>query len=271
MKILGLLLAITVVSCTSEVQQAQTFTKQSNTTQVRVPEQQLAQVVEPLVVKTLPHDTLAFTQGLTVWNGLFYESTGQYGVSDVRVVEINSGKVLRRERLGGVYFGEGSTVLNGNVFVVTWLNQRGFVFDAKHLSKKEEFAYNGEGWGLTTDGKDLYMSNGTDVISVLNETTKEVVRTIAVRLDGKPCRYLNELEWIDGLLWANVWQTDNIVCISPITGRVEKVINLSHIYPINTRSATADVLNGIAYNPATGSIYVTGKNWPHIYSITLPK
>lgn len=221
------------------------------------------------VVRTLPHDKTAFTQGLVVHNGQFMESTGQNGQSSIRIVDIASGKVLKRQALEGMYFGEGMVVLGNNAYMLTWLNQQGFVFDAKTLKQKGTFRYNGEGWGLTSDGTHLYMSNGSSTISVLDPKDFRVIKSINVTNDGSPQSKLNELEWIDGEIWANVWRSDNIVRIDPMTGKVVGVVNLQGLLPSAEREYETDVLNGIAYDASSKSLYVTGKNWPHVYEIVI--
>lgn len=266
--IVFLLLIYVVAACTADQTKADGQSAAKAQSEHTEPKPPSTPVIVPTVKQFFPHDTMAFTQGLTISNGVMYESTGQYGVSEVRTVDLRSGRVIKRTRIGGQYFGEGSTVLGDHIYMITWLNQEGFVFDKRSLSKEKSFKYNGEGWGLTTDGKDLYMSNGSEVINVLSPEDFQVIRSITVRLDNKPCRYLNELEWIEGELWANVWQSDMIVCIDPQSGNVKRVLNLSSLYPIHQRLVTADVMNGIAYDAATHAIYVTGKNWPKVYQIS---
>lgn len=219
------------------------------------------------VVETYPHDVNAFTQGLVVHDGAFLESTGQYGFSSLRRVSIKTGKIERIEKIDARYFGEGMTVLNGRVYMLTYLNQQGFIFDVKTLRKLGEFSYFGEGWGLTTDGTRLYMSNGTSTISVHDPEGFRVVRSINVTLNGNPVLNLNELEWINGEIWANVWQADRIIRINPETGVVTGVINMTGILPESRRTPTTDVFNGIAWDSARGHIYVTGKNWPNVFQI----
>lgn len=221
------------------------------------------------VVRTLPHDSMAFTQGLIVRNGVFLESTGQYGQSSVRRVAIATGAVQRRVAMDPMVFGEGMTELNGILYVLTWQNQKGFKLDATTLKTLGSFTYTGEGWGLTTDGTKLYMSNGTDMIAVYREGSFVFERFISVTLNGNPLRNLNELEWIDGAIWANVWQTDQIVRIDPSTGAVTDIVDLATLYPAAARGPFADVLNGIAYDSASKAIYVTGKNWPTMYQIAI--
>jgi len=221
------------------------------------------------VVRTLPHDRAAFTQGLVVYDGHFLESTGQNGQSSIRIVDISTGKVLKRQPLEGMYFGEGMVVLNGNAYMLTWLNQHGFIFDAKTLKQKGTFRYSGEGWGLTSDGVHLYMSNGSSNITVLDAKDFNVLQTISVTLNGSPQSKLNELEWIEGEIWANVWRSDNIVRIDPTTGKIKGVINMQGLLSPTEQEYQTDVLNGIAYDAATKSLYVTGKNWPHVYEVVV--
>lgn len=215
----------------------------------------------------LPHDTTAFTQGITVFDGMFYESTGQYGVSELRRVDIMTGRVLQREKLGAEYFGEGVAHLGATIVVLTWMNQQALVYDSKTFKKIESFKYVGEGWGLTTDGEVLYMSNGTNILTVRDKTDFHIVRTLSVTREGSPQGRLNELEWINGEIWANVWQSEQIVRIDPATGVVMSVVDCAGIFPWQERPKSADVLNGIAHNPVNGAIYITGKNWPWVYQI----
>ena len=234
-------------------------------TPARPPVQQLTYSV----LRRLPHDDAAFTQGLEIYQGAFLESTGQYGSSTVRRVDVATGKVLQRTPIGNKYFGEGITQLGGKIYMLTWLNQEGLIFDAKTLRQQGRFTYSGEGWGITNDGTNLYMSNGTSVIAVLDPRTWTVVRTIPVTLDGMAVSQLNELEWINGEIWANVWQSDKVVKISPQTGFVTGVLDLTGILPPNERTPSTDVLNGLAFDSTTKTLYVTGKNWPAMFALSV--
>lgn len=219
------------------------------------------------VVATYPHDERAFTQGLLIHQGRLLESVGQNGASALRLVDLKSGKELRRIPLGNEFFAEGIALVGNRIYQLTWLNQRCFIYDAQTLNRIDSVPYLGEGWGLTTDGSLLYMSNGTNMITVRNPTDFSVVRTMSVTRNGSAQTSLNELEWINGRIWANVWMTDSFVCINPVSGVVEEVVDLSAIYPKANRPPTADVLNGIAYDSTTKAIYVTGKYWPHLFQV----
>ena len=220
------------------------------------------------VVKEYPHDPGAYTQGLFFQGGRFYESTGQFGQSTFREVELATGKVLSKMNFQQKYFAEGSVMLGDKLFILTWLNKVAFVYDAKTLEYRQTYSYPREGWGLTTDGKSLIASDGSARLYFLTPEFKQE-RTVTVKMDGRPVRYLNELEYIDGKVWANVYTTDLIVIINPADGTVEATVDCSGLLPANLRKPDTDVLNGIAKDPATGKIYLTGKNWPRLYEIKL--
>jgi len=220
------------------------------------------------VVKEYPHDTGAYTQGLFFNGGRFYESTGQFGESSFREVELATGKVLSQMNFQQKYFGEGSVMLGDNLYILTWLNKVAFVYDAKTLEYRQTYSYPREGWGLTTDGKSLIASDGSARLFFLTPELKQE-RYVDVKMDGRPVRYLNELEYIDGKVWANVYTTDLIVVIDPKDGTVEARIDCSDLLPRTLRTPKTDVLNGIAQDPATGKIYLTGKYWPRLYEIRL--
>ncbi len=220
------------------------------------------------VVKEYPHDTGAYTQGLFFDGGRFYESTGQFGESSFREVELATGKVLSKMNFQQKYFGEGSVMLGGNLYILTWLNKVAFVYDAKTLEYKQTYSYPREGWGLTTDGKSLIASDGSSRLYFLSPEFKQE-RYVDVKMDGRAVRNLNELEYIDGKVWANIYMTDLIVIINPADGTVEASIDCSGLLPKKLREPRTDVLNGIAQDPATGKIYLTGKYWPRLYEVRL--
>lgn len=232
---------------------------------------QAAVPVQGYVVKqAYPHDAQAFTQGLFYMDGFLYESTGQYGESSVRKVDIKTGKVLQKRDLPAQIFGEGIAPVGGNIVTLTWMNQGGFILDAATFTPKATFEYKGEGWGLTSDGERVYMSDGTPEIRVLNPQTLQETRRIRVTADGLPLSRINELEWVDGLIYANVWQTDRIARIDPMSGRVIGWIDLSGLSAAAGVANDVDnVLNGIAYDAKTKRLFVTGKRWPKLFEIEL--
>lgn len=262
-----IILCAIIIGCSSERKPEEPHDKESSVPTVR--SEPAVTTNGYKVLHSYPHDIKAFTQGLEVFEGHFIESTGQNGQSSIRKVEIVSGKVKIKEDLDNSYFGEGATVLNDRIYMLTWLNQTGFVFDARTLKKLGNFSFAGEGWGLTNDGQQLIMSNGSNVLNVIDPVRFNVVRSISVTMNGSPVTHLNELEWVDGEIWANVWQSEQIVRIDPVSGRVKGFIDLTGILPDSARDANTDVLNGIAYDSVKKAIYVTGKNWPFVFHISL--
>ncbi len=221
------------------------------------------------VEQVLPHDRDIYTQGLFFDGGVLYESAGQYGRSCVRTVDLQTGASILRTDMDKQYFGEGSCILDGKMYVLTWLEKKVFTYDPRTLEQTGSFHWPCEGWGLTTDGRRLYATDGSDRLYVVNPDGLEFEKTVRVTYNGKKLSYLNELEWIDGRIWANVYGDNHIVIINPSTGVVEGVVDCTGILPDKLRDADTDVLNGIAYNPADGRIYITGKNWPRMYGISL--
>ncbi len=223
------------------------------------------------VVKVYPHDRNAFTQGLEFHDGLLYEGTGLAGRSEVRVENLETGAVLRSVQIAPRYFGEGITVLAGQLFELTWQAQEGFVYSASDLKSLRQFHYSGEGWGLANDGKQIYMSDGSAQIRVWNAVSLNEERRITVHDGDRQIDRLNELECVRGEIFANVWQTDRIARISPGDGRVLGWIDAASLLTAEERSQNADVLNGIAYDPAGDRLFVTGKLWPKLFEIKLVK
>lgn len=221
------------------------------------------------VLQEYPHDITSYTQGLFFHGSNFYESTGQWGESTFRVVDLRTGKPSRRLDFDRRYFVEGSVILDGKLYILTWTNNVAFIYDAATLEYKSTVKYPREGWGLTTDGKSLIASDGSNRLYFMDESFK-VTRTLNVTRDGKPLKFLNELEWIDGKIWANIYTTDFIAIIDPVSGNVEGLIDCSALtISARRRSANIDVLNGIAMDPATSDIYLTGKHWPSLYRIEI--
>lgn len=221
------------------------------------------------LIKTYPHDTDAYTQGLVFHEGNFLESTGRQGRSSLRRVEIDSGKVIQQITVPTPYFAEGIALLKGKIYQLTWQHQLGFIYDAVTLEKLGEFTYRGEGWGLTNDGQSLIMSDGTNQIRFIDPVDFEVTKTIRVLDRGSPVGRLNELEFVKGEIYANIWTEDRIARIDPNTGRVVGWIQLSGlIAPGELRDGEA-VLNGIAYDEFNDRLFVTGKLWPKLFEIRL--
>lgn len=227
------------------------------------------------IVKKYPHDERAFTQGLVVHNGAFFESTGKYGDSTVRKVEIETGKVLQKKNIPREFFAEGLTILGSRVFQVTWQESTAFEYDL-NFKLIREIKYSGEGWGLTNDGTSLILSDGTHVIRFVDPETFQTTRTIVVNDErGRKIAKLNELEYVKGEIWANVWHSDeigkpnHIARISPADGKLLGWINLDGISPDDVRRDTENTLNGIAYDAANDRIFVTGKNWRSVFEIKL--
>ena len=221
------------------------------------------------VVREYPHDPQAYTQGLQWHEQRLFESTGQVGKSSIREVELLTGKVIRKRDLAPPHFGEGMVILGENLYQITWTTHKAFVYDWRTFAPKKEFTYEGEGWGLTTDGTSLIMSDGTSTIRFRDPATFAEQRAISVNDKGTPVNSLNELEWVKGEIWANVWQSDQIARINPTTGDVVGWIDLAGILPPMERKGTEEVLNGIAYDAVEDRIFVTGKNWPKLFEIKL--
>jgi len=223
------------------------------------------------VVNTFPHSTSSYTEGLQWHDGFLYEGTGLEGHSALMKIDLPTGRVLQRVELPRRYFGEGITLLGDRIYQLTWQTNEGFIYDTATFRKVGGFRFPGEGWGMTTDGQRLWMSNGTEWLYTLDPKTLQRTDSVEVRFAGRPLRLLNELEWIDGQIWANVYTTDQIVRIDPATGRVVGLIDMTGLLPQSDRTDDTDVLNGIAFDAATGRIFVTGKNWPKLFQIEVVK
>lgn len=223
--------------------------------------------LKPVIVKRIPHDKEAFTQGLLLHEGVLYESTGLYGKSSLRRVDPTTGDVIQDLTVDPKIFAEGLALVDDKLIQITWKEKIALVYDAKSLEQVQQYAYEGEGWGLCHGGNHLYMSDGTHVLTVRDPKTFEVLSTVPVLVEGKPLVYLNELEYVDGSLYANIWQQDVIAKIDPTTGNVEAFVIATDLLTKEERRQ-ADVLNGIAYDPATKHFLITGKNWPAMFEVT---
>jgi glutamine cyclotransferase len=221
------------------------------------------------IVKTYPHDPYAFTQGLVYENGVLYEGTGLYGQSTLRMVELETGQVLKLRRLDPRYFGEGITIWKNRIVQLTWQEKTGFVYDKASFDLLKEFSYTTEGWGITHDGQKLIMSDGSAHLYFLDPETFQEIGRLTVTENDKPVVRLNELEFIKGVIYANIWQTDRIAMISLETGRVETWIDLAGLLKPEDRKGSEDVLNGIAYDAQGDRLFVTGKLWPKLFHIEL--
>lgn len=220
------------------------------------------------IVAAYPHSTTAYTQGLLWHDGLLWESTGQHGESVVGTIDLATGKTRVLAQLPHSEFGEGIAILGKRLYQLTWQSNTAHVYELEGgLEKLRDHRYPGEGWGITTDGKKLYMSDGSANIHTVDPDSFRRQGKVTVTYKGVPVEYLNELEWIDGRIWANVYTTDQIVIIDPATGVVEGVVDLTGLLPESEVTPTTDVLNGIAWDAAGKRLFVTGKNWSKLYEI----
>jgi glutamine cyclotransferase len=221
------------------------------------------------VVRSYPHDPRAFTEGLLFHNGFLYESTGRNGQSSIRQVDLETGKVVRQRNLDANYFGEGIAIWKDELIELTWKNQIGFVYDLKTFTPRSTVHYAGEGWALTRDGSHLIMSDGSSDLRILDPATFAEAGRIHVTCDGHDIRNINELEWVKGEVYSNVWLTNLIIRIDPATGKVVGVIDLTDLATSTVKGTGNNVLNGIAYDAAADRLFVTGKLWPTLYQISL--
>ena len=235
---------------------------------VQAQRRSVAPVAGYRVVQSYPHDPQAYTQGLIYSDGALFEGTGLNGQSTIRKVRLETGEVLQVHKLEPQYFGEGIALWNGSLIQLTWQSEIGFVYDRKTFRPTRTFTYTGEGWGLTHDGARLIMSDGTAQLRFLSPKTFKETGRLTVRDAGMPVAQLNELEYIRGEIYANIWQTDRIARISPATGQVTGWIDLSGLLS-PAEAAAAEVLNGIAYDAAGDRLFVTGKLWPRLFHITV--
>ena len=222
------------------------------------------------LINTYPHDPNAFTQGLLYYKGLLYEGTGLNGHSEIRKVELKSGRVLQRRTIAEKYFGEGLALFEGKLYQLTWQTRQGFIYDLETFAPLGGWTYQTEGWGLTHDGKQLIQSDGSANLYFLDPKTLKTTRTLQVTAEGRPLTQLNELEYIEdratgGRIWANIWQTPRIAIINPQNGKVEAWLDLTPL--VMLMPPQADVLNGIAYDGETRRLFVTGKLWPNLFEI----
>ena len=268
-KILKIIILIAIsVGCTNN----------SNSNKKSINNSHQIQSISFKVIKTYPHDTESFTEGFLFYNNQLFESTGSPEEfpktrSVFGIVDLNTGKIdIKVELDRNSYFGEGIVIFEGKIFQVTYKNQIGFIYDLKNYKQIGSFKYsNKEGWGLTSDGKNIIMSDGTNIITYLDPDSLKVVKTLNVTFNGSSALYTNELEFIDGYLYANIWTTNNIAKIDPGTGMIVGIIDLSSLfYEARKSNPLSEATNGIAYDSSRDRIFVTGKFWPTIYQIKFP-
>lgn len=219
------------------------------------------------VLNSFPHDPTAFTQGFVYRDGFLYESTGLYGKSSLRKTNPATGKVLAKANLPREFFGEGLTIIGESIYQLTWKSGQGFIYGRENLKRKGSFTYSTEGWGLTDDGTQLIMSDGTEKLYFLSPDSFEVTRVLSVKENGSAVAKLNELEYVEGKIYCNIWHSDDIVVVNSQSGMVEKRINLGQLRQRLSLSNEAGVLNGIAWKSSSRTLLITGKNWSEVFEI----
>ena len=218
------------------------------------------------IIKKYKHDPSAFTQGLVYQNDHFFESTGGWGSSEIRKINKHTGKVINFNKMQSKYFGEGLTIYDNKIFQVTWKSNKGFVYDINNFKLLDDFNIYGQGWGLTNDGQSLILSDGSEKIYYLNPKNFEIEKTISVSVNGNKLIYINELEFIRGEIWANIWKSNDIITVNPLSGIVTSIFDISKI---SEQTEIEDVANGIAWDKVNDKIFITGKNWNFIYLLDI--
>ena len=218
------------------------------------------------IIKKFKHDPSAFTQGLVYQNDHFFESTGGWGSSEIRKINKHTGKVINFNKMQSKYFGEGLTIYDNKIFQVTWKSNKGFIYDINNFKLLDDFKIYGQGWGLTNDGKSLILSDGSEKIYYLNPKNFEIEKTISVSVNGNKLIYINELEFIRGEIWANIWKSNDIITVNPLSGIVTSIFDISKI---SEQTEIEDVANGIAWDKVNDKIFITGKNWNFIYLLDI--
>lgn len=221
------------------------------------------------IIKTYPHDRSAFTQGLVFEDGYLFEGTGLRGESSLRKVDLETGRIIQSYNLSFQYFGEGITIFDDKIYQLTWTSRMGFVYDKEFFNLINTFNYSSEGWGLTHDNNNLIMSDGSATLYFLDPNTFKIVRQIKVTDQSGPVKLLNELEYINGSIYANIWQTNSIIIINPLNGNITGRIDLDGLLSVEDIHDDVDVLNGIAYDEKSDRLFVTGKRWPKLFEIEL--
>ena len=265
----ALLLIIMIAIILGSLPSCTLLTKEPQAEVIPAVPEPLAQNLGYEILATLPHDSTCYTQGLVIADGIFYESCGLYSQSSLRKVDPISGDVQAEAELAATFFAEGLVLLEGKLYQLTWKENTGFVYDANTLELLRTFNYQTQGWGLTTDGSALILSDGSNTLYWMDPGTLHVVRQVNVSYQGQPLEYLNELEYINGKIFANIYLTDTIVAINPEDGSIVSLIDLTGLRPEQNREMQGEVLNGIAFDAINDKLYLTGKNWPSLYEIRL--
>ena len=236
----------------------------SNKTQQATP---TLKIYKPKVIRSFPHDSKAYTQGLFIDEGYLYESTGQHGMSSLRKIDITTGNLINKKDIDGKYFSEGITLFQNNIYMLTWQSRKGFIFDKNTFEQKAEFSYFSEGWGITSDNEYIYMSDGSEYLRVINSDGFSVNKTLTIKYNGQNISRLNELEIVGDTIYANLYMYDAIARINKHSGEVFDIIDCSELRSMIGNSQTAEALNGIAYNKDTKTFILTGKNWDTYFEV----
>lgn len=268
-KILIISFFLTLNVACSEKEEPKSAKSRFKNVEVTEKEAPAVKITRPELIRTFNHDKTAYTQGLLYYNGILYESTGQRGQSRLMKLNPQHGGLIEKVPLADKYFGEGIAEFNGKIYYLTWTSQTCFVFDAETLKEEKSLAYYTQGWGLASDGTYLLMSDGSSFIRFVDPEDFSVIKSVRVRMNGKPVEYLNELEYVNGKVYANVWMKDHIVVFDPETGIVSQKIEAGELRENEADNPGAEAFNGIAYNPETGHFIVTGKNWQNFYEVKL--
>lgn len=221
------------------------------------------------ILKQIPHDINAYTQGLIYYNDYIYESTGHYKHSSIRKINPETGEILQKNSIPDAYFGEGITILNNKIYMLTWESRQCLILNIETFKIEDIFSYSGEGWGLANDGTNLIMSNGTNIIKYIEPNTHQIIKTVSITMNNKPISLLNELEYINGMLWANIYGEDKIAEIDLESGNCKRIIDFSELRKFEYNNPNAEVLNGIAYNEKNNIFYLTGKNWENLFKMKI--
>lgn len=263
-KVILLFLIISIMSCESQTPKKDDTKDTKQVQTINIPKQ-----YQPTVIRKFSHDSLAFTQGLTIHKGILYESTGQLGASSIRKVDLKTGEVILKKDIPFKYFGEGSTVFDEKLYFFTWQNNIGWRYSLDELNQLDAFTYDSEGWGMTDTKDRIIISDGTSILRYKDPKTFNTIETKEIFWNGRPLHYINEIEYVDGIIYANIWMKDAIAVIDEKASNVIAMVELGFLRNQLDGSQLAEVLNGIAYNKETDTFIITGKNWPYYFEIKL--